>query len=121
MSEQPELFEQKEEPKVDAAETVEAKKPVTDSTDDAAEQLKRQMEELRAGEAAAREAAIKAAADRDAAIRRAQEREIQLGSVASQSRYDAINSAIAAASAAADTAQRDIEAAIASTDVTAQA
>lgn len=86
--------------------------------------LQKQIEALKKSEALAKQQATQANQDRQDAIKRAQEREAEVAKFqkeATQSRSDSILSGIAAASAEAEAAQRDIESAVSLGDVKAQA
>lgn len=111
------LFEVKES-EAERPEVVERKEP------DEVPSLKQQIEELKKSERLAKEMAEQAQRDREEAIRRAQEQErerIASTQAVTESRLDAVNAAITAATAEADTAQRDYEAAASIGDTAAMA
>lgn len=86
--------------------------------------LLKQLEDMKASEAAARRAAEQAAAERDAAIKAANDRNAELHNTRTNltdTRLDAVNAALTAANAAAEAAQRDIAHAESIGDVEAKA
>lgn len=104
-------------------ETQEGEKP-QGNEEEAAAILQKQIDDLTRAAATERERANQIALEREKAIQQAREREaqvLQARQEAGQSKYDAIASAIAAATAEAESAQRDIEAAINAGDIKTQA
>ena len=92
--------------------------------EDASVLLQKQIEDLKKSEQIQRDRAEKAESERQQALVRAQERENQVAQFqkeAQSSQYDAISSALAAATAEAEKAQQDIENAIANGDARMQA
>jgi hypothetical protein len=119
-----EPFESKDEvleADVSIADTAPKKEPVQD---DPSLALKKQIEDLRRSEQLAREDAQRANQEREDALRRASERERESFEFRKEivgSRMDAIKAGIAAAQAEAESAQRDLENAVAIGDSKAQA
>lgn len=124
---EPEIIEQPETTEVPEQETtVEVVETPQEAApeNDAAADLKKQIEGLRRAEELQRQGRERAENERQEALRRAREYQQQItvkSAEVTQSRFDAVTNGIAAATAEAETAQRDLEAAILGADAKAQA
>ena len=109
--------------KAEESETQPETKGEEDGSKDAAEELRQQIEALKRSEEAARREAETARRERAEALRQAEERSDALRKEEkrrTQSEYDAISSAIAAAQAETEASKRDIRSAIADGDIDSQ-
>lgn len=98
--------------------------PEVDEKEEAAALLRQEIENLKKAEGIQRERADRLAQEREAHLRQARERETQVSKFrkeSQQSQYDAVVTAITAATNDAESAKRDIKNAIANGDPDAQA